>query len=381
MEKSEKNQGEPHPSPAAEPTGFGEHGRRVQPLVLMLVIALGIYLCFQITLPVLPALVWALALAMLFVPMHRGIETRVRHRAVAAAISVMIVAVIVVVPATWVAGRLITELGHGAEIVRGKVAAGEWLRLKEAHPRLAPVAGWIEERVDLPGTLQTAAGWLTSTGAWFVGGSVMHLAGLLLTFYLLFYFLRDRREALDALRELAPLTVGEMTRVFTRVTDTILATIYGTLAMAIVQGVLGGLMFWWLGLPAPLLWGVVMGLLAVVPVLGAFIVWIPAAGFLALQGQWGQALILAAWGTVVVGGIDNVLYPILVGSRLKMHTVLAFVSLVGGLIVLGPSGLIIGPVAVTVTMVLLEIGRSRWARPGGCAPKVRPEEKPPRTSS
>jgi len=96
-------------------------------------------------------------------------------------------------------------------------------------------------------------------------------------------------------------------------------------------------------------------------VLGAFIIWIPAAIFLFLQGSEGKALLLTLWGAVVVGGIDNVLYPILVGTQLKMHTVLAFVSLVGGLIVFGAAGLIIGPVIFTVTKVLLEIWRRQNA--------------------
>jgi predicted PurR-regulated permease PerM len=121
-------------------------------------------------------------------------------------------------------------------------------------------------------------------------------------------------------------------------------------------------MFWWLGLPVPLVWGVVMGLLAVVPVLGAFVVWVPAALFLALTGSWGKAVILTVWGGVVISIIDNLLYPMLVGQRLKLHTVLAFVSVVGGLIVFGAAGLILGPVAVTATAVLLKIWRSRTAK-------------------
>lgn len=92
---------------------------------------------------------------------------------------------------------------------------------------------------------------------------------------------------------------------FRRVTDTIYATVYGRLAVAAIQGLLGGLMFWWLGLPAPLLCGTAMGLLAIAPVVGAFIVWLPAAAFLALEGSWGKALILLAWGLVVVSLIDN----------------------------------------------------------------------------
>ncbi len=197
--------------------------------------------------------------------------------------------------------------------------------------------------------------WMSTTGASVVRGSVVEVMSLLLTFYLLFYFLRDRRAGISVLRTVLPLTTPEMDRLFARVDDTIHATVYGTLMVAVVQGLLGGLMFWYLGLSAPLLWGVVMGLLAIVPIQGAFIVWIPAALFLLIDGHWGQAAILASWGMFVVGTIDNLLRPILVGNRLQLHTVLAFISVVGGIIVFGPAGLILGPVALTITTVLLEI--------------------------
>jgi predicted PurR-regulated permease PerM len=126
-----------------------------------------------------------------------------------------------------------------------------------------------------------------------------------------------------------------------------------------VQGVLGGLMFWWLGLPAPLLWGVAMFLLSLVPVLGAPVVWIPAALFLGLTGSGWKALILAAWGTLVIGSIDNLLYPVLVGVRVRMHTLLVFFSVVGGLMLFGAAGLVLGPVAVVVTQALIEVWRQR----------------------
>ena len=120
-------------------------------------------------------------------------------------------------------------------------------------------------------------------------------------------------------------------------------------------------MFWWLVLPAPVLWGVIMALLALVPMLGAFLVWIPAALLLASEGHWGQSLLLTLWGTLVVGTIDNVLRPILVGNRLKLHTILVFISVVGGLILFGPAGLVLGPVVLTVTTGLLELWKPRGA--------------------
>jgi predicted PurR-regulated permease PerM len=167
--------------------------------------------------------------------------------------------------------------------------------------------------------------------------------------------------ALRLLRDMSPLSEMEMRELIDRVIDTVHATIYGTVAVAAVQGILSGLMFWWLALPTPVLWGFVIGLLAVVPVLGAFIVWVPAAIFLALDGSWGKAIILTAWGAVVVGGIDNLLYPVLVGNRLRLHTIPAFISIVGGILLFGPSGLILGPLAVTITIFLVGIWRTRLA--------------------
>jgi len=102
-----------------------------------------------------------------------------------------------------------------------------------------------------------------------------------------------------------------------------------------------------------------MAILSLIPVLGAFIIWIPAALLLAIEGSWGKALILTVWGGAVVGSIDNLLRPILVGRRLKLHTILAFISMLGGLMLFGPAGLILGPVTLTVTVVLLEVWRSR----------------------
>lgn len=367
-----------HPtSEAAKPVADAWVSRSyVQALVFIAATAVGLYVFYQLTLPFLPAIVWALALAVLFAPLNRRVESRIKHPGVAASVTVLIVIVIVAVPAIFVGQRLIMESARGAEIIQTRVDSGDWRRAIEAQPSIAPLADWIERRLDLPGTIKSIATWLTSIAGSIVRGSVVQAIGFALTFYLLFYFLRDRRAALATLRSLSPLSAPEMDRLFARVGDTIYATVYGTLAVSAVQGLLGGLMFWWLGLPTPLLWGVVMGLLAVVPVLGAFVVWVPAAIFLALDGDWGKALILTAWGGVVVAGIDNVLYPMLVGNRMKMHTVLTFISVVGGLMFFGPSGLILGPVALTVTELLLETWRQRTVDEPAATPDSKKAETP-----
>ena len=349
-----------NPIPAVIANDWGSR-KHVHTLLLMTVTVVGIYLSYRLAAPFLDALTWSLALAILVAPLHRWLESKVKSPNLAATICVLLVVVIVIVPAMFVADRIISEAVSGADTVKSMIESGEWRRIFEAHPRIAPAGDWIAREIDLKGMANNVTSWLTNLGASFVQGSILQLIGIVLTFYLLFYFLRDRAEALKSLRSLSPLSDADMTRLFDDVRDTVHATLYGTLVVAIVQGTLGGLMFWWLGLAAPLLWGMVMGLLAVIPVLGAFVIWIPAAIFLVLEGSGEKALLLTLWGAIVVGGIDNLLYPLLVGSRLKIHTVLAFISLVGGLIVFGAAGLILGPIIFTVTRLLLEIWRRNAA--------------------
>ncbi len=332
---------------------WGSRGH-VQTLMLMVATMLGVYLCFRMALPFLPAVTWALTLAVLFSPFQRRLEERRIYPGLAAGISVAVAILIVAVPMLFVGKQLVQQAVSGADLINTKVASGEWQRAIETQPRLASIVDLIERHIDLPGTVKTFAGWLSSFAGPIVTGSVIQLIGFCITFYLLFFFLRDRKAALQSLRALSPLSAVKTDLMFSRVSDSIYATVYGTLAVSILQGLLGGLMFWWLGLPLPLLWGVVMALLALVPVLGVFVVWIPAAVFLALEDSWGKALILSLWGGLVVGSIDNLLRPVLVGKRLKFHTILVFMSLVGGVIVFGASGLILGPVTLTVVTVLLE---------------------------
>jgi predicted PurR-regulated permease PerM len=335
---------------------------RVGALVLAVLTIAGVIVCIYLAIPFLGALAWAVTLAIMFAPLHERVERAIRHPNVAAIVSVLMVMLVVAIPAAFVVGRLVGEAASSIALLQAKLETGAIQRLLEIHPRIAPIGAWIEQQIDLPAIISNLAAWFSSVGASFARGSVVQAIEIALTFYFLFYFLRDRLAARRFLRDWLPLTDSETERLIGRITDTVHATIYGTVAMAAVQGTLGGVMFWVLGLPTPLLWGLVMALLSIVPVLGAFIVWIPAAAFLALDGSWGKAVILAIWGSVVVGGIDNILRPVLVGSQIRLHTVPAFISVIGGLVLFGAPGLILGPVSVAVTILLVEFWGTRVNR-------------------
>jgi predicted PurR-regulated permease PerM len=177
--------------------------------------------------------------------------------------------------------------------------------------------------------------------------------------YLLFYFLRDGRLILSAIASVLPLSQPDTQRIFARIGETIRVALYGKLLVASIQGSLGGLMFWWIGLPTPVLWGFLMVLVSAFPLLGTFVVWCPAAAMLALQGEWGRALILSAWGLFVIHPVDNFLGPVLVGTTLRLHTLLMFFAFLGGVVAFGPAGFVLGPVIVAIIVAVFEIQQSR----------------------
>jgi predicted PurR-regulated permease PerM len=338
--------------------------------------AVGLYVCYLLALPFLPALTWALVLAIILYPAHRRVEERLRNQNLAALVSVSVAAVAVGLPLIFVAQQLVSEAVNGATYMEEVIRGWNTDAFMSDYPRLSAVAQWIENQLDPAGTVAAFVQWLTGQSTSLLRGSINQAVMFVLTFYLLFYFLRDREPALRGIEGLSPLRAPETAYMLSRLAETVHAILIGTVLVAAVQGTLGGLMFWWLGLPTPVFWGLVMGLLAIVPVLGAFVIWVPAAIYLALEGAWASAAILTIWGGVIVAGIDNLLYPMLVGSRLRLHTVVTFIGAVGGIVLFGASGLVLGPAVIAVTISLIDILKKRLNDQPEAEPASKRDTKP-----
>jgi len=347
-------------------TSMSENGgwsrTRIRTIALAVLTAVGVCLCFRLAQPCIPSLVWAGALASVFNPLHRWIEARVRRPNLAAAFSLVIIGLLVVAPATWFAQMLAEQAISVPEYVQKQIAAGKWRMPDDQHPRLAHFLALVERQVSSPENASMAATWLKTILSRLVKETAIAAVQVCLTLYFLFYLLRDRSRVLKAIRSFLPLGESETNTLFGRVNDTIHATLYGMLALSVLQGVLGGLMFWWLGVPSPWFWALVAAVFAFVPVIDAFVLWLPAAVYLGLEGRWGEALGVAALGSLLVRVIENLLYPVLMKHRLRVPSVSIFVALVGGLLLFGWSGLVLGPVLITVTSTLLEICADRFGQ-------------------
>jgi len=348
---------------------------RMRAIALALLAAIGMYLCYRLTQPCIPSLVWAGALALIFAPLQRWMELKVKRPSLAALLSLVIIGLLVVVPATWFAQKLVEKATTVPQNIQKQIAAGKWHIDGEEHPHLAHFLALVEQQVATPENSSTATSWVNTSLTRLVKQSAIAAVQVSLTLYFLFYFLRDRVRVLQAIRWFLPLSDSDIDTIFARVNNTIHATLYGMLALSVLQGLLGWLMFWWLGIPSPWFWALLASLFAFVPVVDTFVLWLPAAVYLGLEGRWGEALGVAALGSLLVRGIENFLYPVLVRNRLKVPSVAIFVALVGGLLLFGWSGLVLGPVIVTVTSALLDICVKRFGEQqvGVRGPDRRPE--------
>jgi predicted PurR-regulated permease PerM len=321
----------------------------------------ALYFCFRLAEPFVPALVLAVTAAVVTQGLMRWLARWVDSPRWRAALAVGVVTLVLFVPAAGLLYFAAVEIGVSLQDWRPAEQLSLLEQRLQQFPGLAAAWGRISQNLDLATTIGQIAEQIRHWAMGIVTGSVYVLVQVVIALFVLYFLYRDQDRALATVRRLSPLTDRETDRLLARLSDTIHATVFGTLVVALIQGALGGLLFWLIGLPAPVLWGTMMAALALIPYLGAFVVWAPAAVLFATQGEWGKSLLLVAWGTIVIGLIDNLLYPILVGNRLRQHTVLTFLAIVGGLSVFGASGIVLGPVVVSLTFFLLEVWRSRTA--------------------
>jgi predicted PurR-regulated permease PerM len=318
-----------------------------------------VYLCYRLVQPFLPALVWATTGAVITHSVMGWLAQRITKPHWRAGVGVTGVALLLFGPAIALVYFAALEIYGTLQSLNPADLLASWQQAFAGRPALANAWARITENVDLQAMLAQLGEQLSNWSLAILTGFFYLLFQAVIALFILFFLYRDEDYVLATIHRLSPFTNDETRRLRQRIGDTIHATIAGVVVVAIVQGTLGGMIFALLGIPAPVLWGAAMAVMAMVPYLGTPSIWGPTAIFLAANGEWGKALILAAWGMLAIGLIDNLLYPMLVGNRLRQHTVVAFLAILGGVALFGATGIVLGPVIVTVTFFLLEVWRRR----------------------
>ena len=337
--------------------------RNVRWWVLLLVTAILLYLCWRMIQPFLSVILWATVLVILFHPVHKRLKQRIKSPSLAALVSCVLVILIILVPVALITLAVINELANAVVTVQ----QGADYLLDPNSRITGPILTFLGQYIDinqlrseefLVERIRGVSGQLASRTLGFIGGLVGAIVQTFFVIFTMYYFFRDGDNISRSVRDSLPLEREQADSIMIRTREVIDASVYGVITIAIIQGTLGGLAFWALGLRSAIIWAVVMTFLSMVPMLGAFIVWVPAAIYLALTGHWVKALILAAWGTLVIGMIDNFLRPKLVGSRTRLHELLIFFSVLGGLNVFGVLGVVLGPVVLAITLSLIDVYRA-----------------------
>jgi predicted PurR-regulated permease PerM len=331
---------------------------------LLVIVAVSLAFAW-ILLPYYGAVFWATVLAIVFAPAYRRLSRSMRQkRTLAALATVTIILLMVILPLTLVAALLVQE-GFG---VYERIQSGELNIVRFFQQIFGALPAWVTHLLDRfgltdLGLMQERLSASLIKGSQFLAARVLNIGqntfdlivNLFLVLYLLFFLLRDGDDLSKRIKDAIPLRAEQQGDLFNRFTTVIRATIKGNIVVAAVQGALGGLIFWFLGVHAPVLWAVLMALLSLVPAVGAGLVWLPVAIYFLVTGATWQGVVLIAYGALVIGLVDNVLRPILVGKDTKMPDYVVLISTLGGLAIFGLNGFVIGPVIAAMFMAAWDI--------------------------
>jgi predicted PurR-regulated permease PerM len=328
--------------------------------ITLFLLTLGILiLCALVLQPFFGAIVGAIVLAVITQRPYNWLGTKIKSPSLRTTVALIVIILALIIPTVFLARKLGEQTLATIHAFRNGAHQDNISDFIANRPVLAERIEAFINSIDLNNAARGTAAYVGGNLAGFVGKSVRLITQLVVMLFLLFFLLRDRALALTSLRALLPLRDDETDELLHRLGDTILATALGRLTIAAVQGVLAGLAFWVLGVPNVILWAFTLSVCAMIPAFGSFLVWGPVAVYLGLAGHWGKAALLVIWGGLIVSTIDNILYPILVGSHLRAHTATILLSILGGIALFGPLGIVLGPVLFTLADTLLDIWHTR----------------------
>ena len=320
-------------------------------LLLLTLVTIGFV---WILLPYSGAIFWGVVLAILFAPLYRRLLRATGRRPTAAALlTLLLIVVMVILPVSLIASSLVQQAVGVYELIgSGHIDVGQYFR-----QIIGALPQWMVNLLQhfdltslatLQQKLSSSAAQLSQVAAArainFGRNTMDFLISMTIMLYLLFFLLRDGQALASRIRSAVPLGRKYKARLFDNFTTVIRATVKGNVLVALAQGALGGLIFWLLGVQAPLLWGVVMAFLSLLPAIGAALVWAPVAVYFLVTGSIWQGVVLIVFSTFVIGLVDNFLRPMLVGKDTKLPDYVVLLSTIGGMALFGLNGFVIGPV-------------------------------------
>jgi predicted PurR-regulated permease PerM len=333
--------------------------KRFESLLFYAAVLLIFYLAYRVFEPFFQPLGWAVVLVVCLYPLHERLLRWMRP-AEAAALSTVCVTLLLVGPALGLVGGLVNQATAAVRQLQG---AGDWTT--HIPPSAQKGLEWLKEHgfsgipTDPLPLAREGAAWLARLLEQRAGDALRNAASVALSLVILlialFFLFRDGPQLVDRTRRLLPFEDEHSNRIVAQTRDLIFASVTASLVVGAIQGLLGAAAFAIVALPSPLFWGAVMGMLALLPVIGGWLVWGPAVLWLALHGEYGKAIILAGICAGVAGILEHFVRPLLLTGKSQMNALLILVSVLGGISVFGFLGFILGPIVVAVASTILNV--------------------------
>jgi len=330
--------------------------------ITLFLLTIGVLaVCLLMLRPFLPAIVGAIVLATVTNRPYNWLLEKIKHPTSAASIATFTVTLSIILPTLFLAQVIGQYAMSAANMLQDGTLQRGVSEFLDRYPQVASSLRHSSELFTLSQAAEKVAEFLTTHFVAVLGNSVAALTQTVIMLFFLFFLYRDKRFALQFLDKLLPLPRSETQRIVLRIDETIRATFLGNFVVAAIQGLFAGVVFLVLGVTDAAVLGVLVAVTAIIPYLGAYVVWLPIAIYLGLTEHWIKMAILLAVGTLVISALDNFLYPIFVGAQLRQHPISVLLSLLGGIWLFGVSGLILGPVLFSIAETLLTIWNRRVA--------------------
>lgn len=330
---------------------------------IFLVLLLG-YLTYQILNPFLNSIAWAVVFSIVFYPVYVFILRYLRFKVVASTVTLLIIILIILGPITYLSFILIDEIRDTVKTIN----EGSLDSIKDifANPKIRNLIGEIQsltgmEGLDIGEIIKVNIKKISTVVTNSLSTGITNIAGVFIDFifmlFAVFFLLKDGPGFLMRIRDYLPFSEDDKNRLISKVKDMIISTVYGGVIVALIQGIIGGTAFYFLGIKSPVLWGASISVMSFLPLLGTFSIWGPMTGYLFIQGNYVKGITLLLIGFLGISMVDNILKPIIISGRTKMPTLAVFFSVLGGIKLFGFIGFIMGPLVLALFVSVFEIFR------------------------
>jgi len=341
---------------------MSDHKSKFQNYLPIAIFVILLVFCYFLVKPFLISIFLAALLAYIFYPVYKWLSSKIKNKTLSSLLVCILIIILIIVPSALLIKTMVQESYSIYILSKQKLATGIFENCESKF--CDSISAYLSEpqvKYQIEQTSKAITQYFIDKGSAFLVSIPAFFLKVFIIFFTLFYFLRDGKDMVERVGYYLSVKQKRYAVIINRLQEVTFGLIYGYVLVALLQGFLGGLGFFLLGLPSPIFWGIIMALLAMIPFLGTGFVWVPAAIIFIVDGIYQdnttmivKGIILTVYGFIIVSGADNLIRPKIIGDKAKVHPALILIGIFGGLYFLGPVGILIGPIALSLASIIVE---------------------------